>query len=80
MKTSPHRIPKVSCPTSVVAGLVGPKVYPKGEADGYLVNIPELYMKGYYLCGDISGIGDSWISSNGYASGFVGKSGCHLQE
>jgi hypothetical protein len=31
---------KVSYTTSVVVGLVGPKVYPKGEADGYTVNIP----------------------------------------
>ena len=31
---------KVSDPMSVKVGLVGPKVYPKGEADGYTVNIP----------------------------------------
>ncbi len=37
-------MPKVSYSTSVEIGLVGPKVYPKGEADGYQVNIPELRM------------------------------------
>jgi hypothetical protein len=26
----------------------------KAPSDGYLVNIPELFMKGYYLCGDAS--------------------------
>ena len=52
-------MPKVSYPTSVVVGLVGPKGYPKGAPDGYLVNIPELYMKGYYLCGDASTVLDA---------------------
>ena len=51
-------MPKVSYPTSVVVGLVGPKGYPKGAPDGYLVNIPELFMKGYYLCGDASQVLD----------------------
>ena len=31
---------KVSYPTSVVVGLVGPKAQLKGVADGYKVNIP----------------------------------------
>ncbi len=31
---------KVSYATSIDIGLVGPKVYLKGEADGYKVNIP----------------------------------------
>ncbi len=29
---------------AVMVGLVGPKVNPKGEADGYQVNIPELHI------------------------------------
>ena len=37
-------MPKVSYATSVVVGLVGPKVQPKGGADGYQVNIPELHI------------------------------------
>ena len=35
-----HRIPKVSHATSIGVGLVGPKVRPKGVADGQQVNIP----------------------------------------
>ena len=35
-----HRIPKVSHATSIGVGLVGPKVRPKGVADGEQVNIP----------------------------------------
>ena len=31
----------------------------KEQADGYLVNIPELYMKGYYLCGDASTVSEA---------------------
>ena len=37
-----HRIPKVSHATSIGVGLVGPKVRPKGVADGQQVNIPVL--------------------------------------
>lgn len=35
-----HQIPKVSHATSIGVGLVGPKVRPKGVADGEQVNIP----------------------------------------
>ncbi len=31
----------------------------KALPDGYLVNIPELLMKGYYLCGDASRVLDT---------------------
>jgi hypothetical protein len=34
-----HRKPKVSWATKIVPGLVGPKVRPKGVADGQAVNI-----------------------------------------
>ncbi len=37
-----HRKPKVSWATIFVPGLVGPKVNPKGVADGHEVNIPQL--------------------------------------
>ena len=33
-ENSPRRMSKVSYPTSVVVGLAGPKVQPKGAADG----------------------------------------------
>ena len=33
-------MPKVSYATAIDVGLVGPKVNPKGVADGYTVNIP----------------------------------------
>ena len=33
-------MPKVSDPMAVMVGLVGPKVRPKGVADGQQVNIP----------------------------------------
>jgi len=46
---------KVSYPTSVVVGLVGPKETPKGPSDGEQVNIPALRNFRYYLCGDVSG-------------------------
>ena len=35
-----HRIPTDSNATSIGVGLVGPKVRPKGVADGEQVNIP----------------------------------------
>ena len=35
-----RRIPKVSHVTAIGVGLVGPKVRPKGVADGQQVNIP----------------------------------------
>ena len=35
-----RRKSKVSCATSFVAGLAGPKSRPKGVDDGQLVNIP----------------------------------------
>ena len=37
-----RRIPKVSHEMSISVGLVGPKVRPKGVADGQQVNIPAL--------------------------------------
>ena len=36
------RKPKVSYSTTIGVGLVGPKLMPKGESDGQLVNIPAL--------------------------------------
>ena len=36
--------PRFPTATSVDVGLVGPKVYLKGEADGYQVNIPGLFI------------------------------------
>ena len=36
----PHRKPKVSLAMSIIQGLGGPKVNPKGVADGQPVNIP----------------------------------------
>ena len=41
-ENSEHRKSKVSLAMSISQGLVGPKAYPKGEADGQLVNIPTL--------------------------------------
>ena len=41
-KNPRHRKPKVSWATQIDPGLVGPKVRPKGVADGQLVNIPAL--------------------------------------
>ena len=38
-----RRIPKVSHATAIGVGLVGPKVRPKGVADGQQVNIPVLH-------------------------------------
>ena len=38
-----RRIPKVSHATVIDVGLVGPKVRPKGVADGQQVNIPALH-------------------------------------
>jgi hypothetical protein len=35
-----HRKPKVSLAMVIIQGLGGPKVNPKGVADGQLVNIP----------------------------------------
>ena len=40
-----RRKSKVSYSTSVGIGLVGPKENPKGESDGYQVNIPELHTR-----------------------------------
>ena len=37
-----RRKTKVSCSMSIRAGLVGPKAMTRVEADGHLVNIPEL--------------------------------------
>ena len=37
---------------SVIGGLVGPKVRPKGVADGQQVNIPALLFDRYYQWGD----------------------------
>jgi hypothetical protein len=42
-----HRKPKVSWGRFVRPGLVGPKVRPKGVADGQQVNIPVLAMNRY---------------------------------
>jgi len=35
-----HRKPKVSLAMFIIQGLVGPKVKPRGDTDGQLVNIP----------------------------------------
>ena len=52
---SARRKSKVSWGREIRPGLVGPKVRPKGVADGQQVNIPAPFDERYYRRGDAGG-------------------------